>query len=215
MLTFIEWLHLIETYYGFDTGQYNALFDGELEKLFWIASSLQLASFGGHRPCTKPPAARCRPLNGKTARRSFAKKTGLAALHLVTAWASENGLTLAQVACEEKSNEIPAIPELLTLLNLRGQTVTINAMGCQKEIAAQIRQQTGHYILALKGNQGTLADDMERFYEQPLDQQFAGVKHSTADTFDRGHGREDFRSCDALESHNQIEHSPQDIDHRR
>jgi predicted transposase YbfD/YdcC len=138
-------------------------------------------------------------IDGKTARRSFAKKTGKAALHLVTAWASENGLTLAQVACEEKSNEITAIPELLRLLDLRGQTVTIDAMGCQKEIASQIRQQKGHYLLALKGNQGTLSDDMEQFYEQTLDRRFAGVKHSTADTFDRGHGREDFRSCDALE----------------
>ncbi len=62
-------------------------------------------------------------------------------LHLVTAWASENGLTLGQVACEEKSNEITAIPELLRLLNLKGCTVTIDAMGCQKEIAAQIREQ--------------------------------------------------------------------------
>ena len=138
-------------------------------------------------------------IDGKTARRSFAKKTGKAALHLVTAWASENGLTLAQVACEEKSNEITAIPELLKLLDLRGQTVTIDAMGCQKEIARQIREQKGHYVLALKGNQGTLANDMEQFYEEAVDQQFAGVKHSTADSFERGHGREEFRSCEALE----------------
>jgi len=138
-------------------------------------------------------------IDGKTARRSFAKKTGKAALHLVTAWASENGLTLGQVACEEKSNEITAIPELLKLLDLRGQTVTIDAMGCQKEIAAQIRGQKGHYILALKGNQGTLADDMERFYEEAVDRKFAGVEHSTVDTFDRGHGREEFRSYDAME----------------
>ncbi len=75
------------------------------------------------------------------------------ALHLVSAWASESGLTLGQVACEDKSNEITAIPELLKLLNLSGATVTIDAMGCQKEIAAQIRRQKGHYVLALKGNQ--------------------------------------------------------------
>ncbi len=138
-------------------------------------------------------------IDGKTARRSFAKKTGLAALHLVTAWATENGLTLGQVACEEKSNEITAIPELLRLLDLRGQTVTIDAMGCQKEIASQIREQKGHYVLALKGNQGTLAEDMEQFYEEAMNQKFAGVKHSTVDTFDRGHGREEFRICEALE----------------
>jgi predicted transposase YbfD/YdcC len=120
-------------------------------------------------------------------------------LHLVTAWARENGLTLGQVACEEKSNEITAIPELLKLLDLGGQTVTIDAMGCQKEIAAQIREQKGHYVLALKGNQGTLADDMERLYEEAVDQKFASIKHSAADTLDRGHGREEFRSCEALE----------------
>jgi len=138
-------------------------------------------------------------IDGKAVRRSFAKKRGLTALHLVTAWATENGLTLGQVACEEKSNEITAIPELLKLLDLKGQTVTIDAMGCQKEIAAQIRQQKGHYVLSLKGNQGTLADDMEQFYEEAVDQKFAGVEHSTVDTFDRGHGREEFRSYDVLE----------------
>ena len=80
-------------------------------------------------------------IDGKTLRRSFAKRSGKAALHLVTAWSSENGLTLGQIACEDKSNEITAIPELLKLLSLRGCTVTIDAMGCQKEIAADIREQ--------------------------------------------------------------------------
>jgi hypothetical protein len=73
-------------------------------------------------------------LDGKTMRRSFAKKSGKAALHLVTAWASESGLTLGQIACEDKSNEIVAIPELIKILDLRGKTVTIDAMGCQTEI---------------------------------------------------------------------------------
>jgi predicted transposase YbfD/YdcC len=138
-------------------------------------------------------------IDGKTARRSFAKKAGKAALHLVTAWASENGLTLGQVACEEKSNEITAIPELLKLLELRGRTVTIDAMGCQKEIAAQIRQQKGHYLLALKGNQGTLAEDMEELFEKEVDHDFAGVKQSTAETWDTGHGRREYRHCQAIE----------------
>ena len=117
----------------------------------------------------------------------------------MTAWASENGLTLAQVACEEKSNEITAIPQLLKLLDLHGRTVTIDAMGCQKEIASQIRQQKGHYVLALKGNQGKLAEDMERWYEQAVDRKFAGLKQSTAETFERGHGRQEYRSCEAIE----------------
>jgi hypothetical protein len=91
-------------------------------------------------------------IDGKSLRRSFAKRTGQTMLHLVTAWASESGLTLGQVACEEKSNEITAIPQLLKLLSVEGCTVTIDAMGCQTAIAEQIREQGGHYLLAAKGN---------------------------------------------------------------
>jgi len=90
-------------------------------------------------------------IDGNTLRRSFAKKSGKLALHLVTAWSSENGLTLGQVACEEKSHEITAIPELLKLLSLRGCTVTIDAMGCQKEIASQIRAQKGALRAGVEG----------------------------------------------------------------
>ena len=138
-------------------------------------------------------------IDGKTARRSFARKAGKTALHLVTAWASENGLTLAQVACEEKSNEITAIPELLKLLDLRGRTVTIDAMGCQKDIAAQIRQQKGHYVLALKGNQGKLVDDMWQLFEDGLNADFAGLNESSHETDETGHGRREYRSCQAIE----------------
>lgn len=92
-------------------------------------------------------------IDGKSLRRTFSKKGGLKMLHLVTAWASENHLTLGQMACEEKSNEITAIPALLKLLSLKGATVTIDAMGCQKEIASQVREQEGHYILQVKGNE--------------------------------------------------------------
>ena len=121
-------------------------------------------------------------IDGRSLRRSFARKSGKVMLHLVTAWASDNGLTLAQVAdepageraeTEEKSNEITAIPELLKLLSLKGCTVTIDAMGCQTEIAAQIREQKGHYVLALKGNQSGLADDMQQLFEQGMETDFA------------------------------------------
>ena len=111
-------------------------------------------------------------IDGKTLRRSFAKKSGKAMLHLVTAWSSENSLTLGQVACEEKSNEITAIPELLKLLNLKGTTVTIDAMGTQKAIARQIREQKGHYVLALKGNQSTLKKDMQQLFDQGMETNF-------------------------------------------
>lgn len=137
-------------------------------------------------------------IDGKALRRSFAKKSGKAMLHLVTAWASENGLTLAQVACEEKSNEITAIPELLKLLSLKGCTVTIDAMGCQTEIAAQIREQKGHYVLALKGNQSGLADDMQQLFEQGMATDFAGQQHAVHQTTETGHGRTDERTCHVI-----------------
>jgi predicted transposase YbfD/YdcC len=138
-------------------------------------------------------------IDGKALRRSFARKSGKAMLHLVTAWASENGLTLGQVACEEKSNEITAIPELLKLLNIKGCTVTIDAMGCQKEIAAQIREQKGHYVLALKGNQSGLQEEMQQFFEDALDSDFDGVQHDTYQTTETAHGRTDERTYHVLE----------------
>lgn len=138
-------------------------------------------------------------IDGKTLRRSSAKKSGKAALHLVTAWCTQNGLTLGQVACQEKSNEITAIPELLKLLNLKGCTVTIDAMGCQKEIAAQIREQKGHYLLALKGNQSSLERDLQRLCGQALDEDFAGPGCDRWETEEVGHGRQESRSCYVVE----------------
>jgi len=134
-------------------------------------------------------------INGKTARRSFRKKSGLGALHLVTAWASESGLTLGQVACAEKSNEITAIPELLTLLNVKGCTVTIDAMGCQKEIASQIHGQKGYYVLALKGNQSGLEEDMQQLLVQELESEAPVPKGQLHETNEKGHGRVERREC--------------------
>src|SRR5512144_533111 len=95
-------------------------------------------------------------VDGKTARRSHDRKHGLGALHAVSVWASEFGLSLGQVACDEKSNEITAIPELLRLVDIRGAIITIDAMGTQKAIAEQIIESDADYVLALKGNQETL-----------------------------------------------------------
>src|SRR6516162_2122467 len=95
-------------------------------------------------------------VDGKTARRSHDRSKGLGALHCVSVWASDFGLSLGQVACEEKSNEITAIPELLRLVDIRGAIITIDAMGAQKAIAAEIIDGEGDYVLALKGNQETL-----------------------------------------------------------
>jgi predicted transposase YbfD/YdcC len=137
-------------------------------------------------------------IDGKALRRSFAKKSGKKMLHLVTAWASENGLTLAQAACEEKSNEITAIPEVLKLLSLKGSTVTIDAMGCQKEIAAQIRQQKGHYVLQVKGNQPTLEADLVAFFEECLESEFASAVHEVHEATETGHGRRETRLVHAV-----------------
>jgi predicted transposase YbfD/YdcC len=138
-------------------------------------------------------------IDGKTRRRTFATKSGLRALHLVTAWASENGLTLGQVACEEKSNEITAIPELLKLLALKGCTVTIDAMGCQTEIVEGVREQKGHYVLAAKDNQPTLLADLRQVFEDGLNSDFAGVDHDTHTTVETAHGRITERTYHAIE----------------
>jgi predicted transposase YbfD/YdcC len=136
-------------------------------------------------------AQRLVAIDGKTLRRSH---DGTAkALHLVSAFATEARLVLAQTATAEKSNEISAIPELLRLLDLRGATVSIDAMGCQREIAAQIVEGGGHYLLGLKGNQGRLHDDVRLFFENPP----AGTIFATHEDTDKGHGRIEIRRCDA------------------
>ena len=106
-------------------------------------------------------------IDGKSMRRSFDKVSGKSPLHMVSAWCCEQRLVLGQLATDEKSNEITAIPKLLALLALDGRIVTIDAMGCQRAIARQIVGQGGEYVLALKGNQGTLHDDVRLFLEDP------------------------------------------------
>lgn len=147
-------------------------------------------------------------IDGKALRRSLAKKSGKGMLHLVTAWSTDNGLTLGQVACAEKSNEITAIPELLKLLNVKGCTVTIDAMGCQKEIAADIRDQKGHYVLAVKGNQPTLEADLQAFFLQCLETNFADQGWDYWESRETGHGRTDERYVHAIRL-------PREFPHRR
>jgi predicted transposase YbfD/YdcC len=104
-------------------------------------------------------------IDGKTLRRSFDRAAEQAAIHMVSAWACENGVCFGQVKVDDKSNEITAIPQLLSRLNLEGSVVTIDAMGCQKTIARQIVDGGGDYVLALKGNQGTLHEEVREFFE--------------------------------------------------
>jgi predicted transposase YbfD/YdcC len=128
-------------------------------------------------------------IDGKTLRRSFDRATGKAALHLVSAWASEQHLVLGQVAVDAKSNEITAIPKLLELLDVTGAIVTIDALGCQKEIAAKIRDGGGDYVPAVKDNQPHLLEDVDQCFERALDSDFAGLKHSYHEEVYQGHGR--------------------------
>jgi predicted transposase YbfD/YdcC len=128
-------------------------------------------------------------IDGKTLRHSFDTATGQAPIHVISAWASKNRLVLGQLKVEDKSNEIPAIPALLALLDLRGCTVTLDAMGCQKEIARQIIAQEGEYVLSLKGNQGTLHADVAEFFEDARQREFAGVGHQYTETVEKDHGR--------------------------
>lgn len=132
-------------------------------------------------------------VDGKTLRRSHDRKKGLGPLHSVSVWASDCGLTLAQVATDEKSNEITAIPAVLRLVDLSGTIITIDAMGTQTAIAGQIVDGGGDYVLALKGNQGTLHQAVIDYVNEQLDTDFADCgarRHVTQET---GHGREERR----------------------
>ena len=133
-------------------------------------------------------------IDGKTARRTFKKARGEAAIHVVTAYAVERRLVLGQVKTEEKSNEITAIPKLLDALSLAGATVTIDAMGCQREIASKITDKGADYILALKGNQPTLAEDVRLFDAEQSAKAFADTTVDQTDTVDGDHGRIETRN---------------------
>lgn len=130
-------------------------------------------------------------IDGKSLRGSGSAKLG--PLHLVSAWASAQHLSLGQVAVDSKSNEITAIPTLLELLDLQGALVTIDAMGCQKAIARKIVDQGGHYALAVKDNQEHLLEDIQLQFEKALDRDFAGLEHDIYEKRERGHGREEYR----------------------
>jgi predicted transposase YbfD/YdcC len=153
------------------------------------------------RAVVGPPGEQVVAIDGKTLRRSHDRRDGKDALHLVSAWATANGLVLGQVATDAKSNEITAIPVLLKLLALEGATVTIDAMGCQTAIAAQIVEQGADYVLALKDNHEKLHDRVRRAFADA--DAAAGTTLPLADlvphtTHDKGHGRIEQRRCLAI-----------------
>src|ERR1700691_2003041 len=133
-------------------------------------------------------------IDGKTARRSFDKADGKGPLHLVSAWASENRLLLGQQACDSKSNEITAIPELIKSLEISGAIVTTDAMGCQKAIAAEIDKAGADYVLSVKDNQPTLHHDIRQVFAAGLDTHFANMEHHSHHTEDKAHGRVEKRT---------------------
>jgi len=134
-------------------------------------------------------------LDGKTLRRSHDNARGKAAIHMVSAWATENTLVLGQLKVEDKSNEITALPALLRLLSLEGCIVTIDAMGCQTAIAQEILDARAEYVLALKENQGTLYQDVVLAFHEGRHTGFRDIAHDTHQTTDGDHGRLEIRRC--------------------
>ncbi len=134
-------------------------------------------------------------IDGKTLRRSFDRADGREAIHMVSAWCQKNHLVLGQWATEAKSNEITAIPKLLDLLDLSGAVVSIDAMGCQRQIARQIVEQGGDYLLQVKDNQPTLHESLQLLFAEGLRDDCQGVQYATAEEVDGGHGRVETRRC--------------------
>lgn len=158
-----------------DPDQFQACF------LAWVQSAVVLTD-GAVIAC-----------DGKTVRRSHDRGAGKAAVHMVSAWASANRLVLGQIAVDEKSNEITALPALLTLLMLKGCIVTIDAMGCQTAIARTIIDREADYVLALKENHDTLYHEVVHLFADAEATDFADYDHDAAQTVDGGHGRVEIR----------------------
>jgi predicted transposase YbfD/YdcC len=134
-------------------------------------------------------------IDGKTIRRSLDRASGKAAIHLVSAWVHENHAVFGQLQIPDKSNEITAIPQLLEMLNLKEATVTIDAIGCQRDIARKVLDRGGQYVLAVKANQGTLHEDLRLFLDDAIVRDFRGIQHDQYEQTEKGHGRLETRRC--------------------
>jgi len=169
-------------------GRVFALLDGEQFVqcfLGWVQSIHQVS------------AGEIIAIDGKTARASLDRTKGKNPLHVVSAWASANRVVLGEVMVEEKSNEITAIPKLLQMLELQGAIITIDAMGCQKEIAAKVRERGGDYVLAVKGNQEHLQEDVLAAFVA-VDEGDSTTQPSRSTQRTKGHGRKETRICEVL-----------------
>jgi predicted transposase YbfD/YdcC len=168
---------------------FDALDPAALQRclLGWVEEATGALAAGGHVA-----------IDGKTLRHSGSPARGLAPLHLVSAWATEAGLSLGQVAVDGKSNEIEAIPRLLGLLRLEGALVTIDAIGCQREVAEKVVEAKGDYLLVVKGNQEHLRDDVEAAVLRAINGGVEGVDYQSYETEESGHGRRERRHCAVL-----------------
>jgi len=146
------------------------------------------------------------PIDGKELRRSHDRRSGKAAITMVSAWASANQLVLGQLKVDDKSNEITAIPELLKALALEGCIVTIDAIGCQKEIATTIVDGGADYVLALKENQGNLYNDVALLFDDLEQSGYRDYVYDTTETTDKGHGRIDIRQCWTIADGDTVRH---------
>jgi len=151
----------------------------------WIAHAIQ---------SDQGATARLIAIDGKTCRRSHDGGKGLGPLHVVSAWATEEGIALGQVATQDKSNEITAIPELLKQIELKGTVVTIDAVGCQKEIARVIVEGGGDFVIAVKDNQPKLREAIAAYFLDHLERDLEDLKYRSHHTSEAGHGRFDERS---------------------
>lgn len=160
----------------------------EIEKAFheWISSLIEETGAG------------VIAIDGKTARRSFSTKERNNALHTVSAWSCEHQLVLGQVAVDNKTNEITAIPELLSMLEIENSIITLDAMGCQREIALQIVKQKADYILALKGNHSGMQAELAAWWHKSVREGLSAEVYSTHTDIHSGHGRIETRTCQQL-----------------
>lgn len=142
-------------------------------------------------------------IDGKSARRSFTTRERKNPLHMVSAWSCGHGLVLGQQKVDDKSNEITAIPKLLEMLDVKGSVITIDAMGCQHKITHQIKKQGADFVLALKGNQGQLNEEVKAWFHKAVREQFNGIGYSQHEDIDSSHGRIEIRRCLQLEIDNQ------------
>jgi predicted transposase YbfD/YdcC len=137
-------------------------------------------------------------IDGKTLRRSYQEGGAKAPIHMISAWSAGQSLVLGQARIADKSNEITAIPQLLDLLTIKGSTITIDAMGCQREIAAKIIEKEADYVLALKGNQGTLREDVELFFIEQKARKYRDCSVDRHETIEKSHGRIETRIVTAV-----------------